>query len=735
MFVINNDDNSIYATRGDIVLFSVTAEDEGVKYQFQPGDVVRIKVYGRKDAENVVLQKDFPVGEACDAVEIFLSEEDTKIGEVISKPTDYWYEVELNPLTNPQTIIGYDEDGAKVFKLFPEGDDVPEYVPEEEEDIPLVDRELDLASPRPVENQAISKAFAQLEADTEVLIERTGVMGAQLNNLLEPDVFPVSQSLEYLDFITENTKAKIDGTINSDGVFATVTINLREANLVYSGTAFDVFAIPGECRPIDIGLVHTEFGLEFRINYDKDAGRYYMSFAAESGVSVAPTEAGTVTFRYALDAYEVKDVRLGADGVVYPTAGDAVRAQTESKVDFADKTFIDGEWEDIWFTTDGYRLDANGEAYEEAGYSVTNFVDMRNCYGVFRHGTGDSKYYRGAICFYDGGKNFIERCAATLEYEFIELNGIVGTLYPMNSKARYMRLETENGRGFSYAFIHKYTNYKLSGRFEEHPTHEEMHEAINDASIESGETGVCFGDSLTQGVGVLPQNQGAAVPTEDVASVMASILHCNMVNAGIGGTTMSAGAGSFCSLADAITTGNFAEIDSLIETLIANYPGQGFEGLTTQFAKVKALDFVEVDFITVAYGTNDWTAGKAIDNAANPLDKTTVCGGLRYGIKTLLAAFPHLRIYVFTPVYRDGLGANKEDSDTFKNATSGLLLPEIADGIVEVCNELHIPCKNMYVESNINASNWNHYKADNTHRNAKGYKLLGTQYAKFVASR
>lgn len=121
-----NDDKSIHATRGDIVFFSVSAEDDGKPYKFQAGDVVRIKVYGKKDAENVVLQKDFPVFENTEQVEIFLNKEDTKIGEVISKPKDYWYEVELNPETNPQTIIGYDEDGPKVFRLLPEGDDIPE---------------------------------------------------------------------------------------------------------------------------------------------------------------------------------------------------------------------------------------------------------------------------------------------------------------------------------------------------------------------------------------------------------------------------------------------------------------------------------------------------------------------------------------------------------------------------------------------------------------------------------
>ena len=162
MFTLN-DDNSIYATRGDIVFFYVTAEDDGQPYKFQSGDVVRITIYGRKDANTVYLQKDFPVNDVCEKVEIFLSEEDTKIGDVISKPKDYWYEVELNPGDNPQTIVGYDEDGAKVFKLFPEGADIESYEPDPE-DFPVVDDELDMTSPRPVSNRAVSKAFINLEA-------------------------------------------------------------------------------------------------------------------------------------------------------------------------------------------------------------------------------------------------------------------------------------------------------------------------------------------------------------------------------------------------------------------------------------------------------------------------------------------------------------------------------------------------------------------------------------------
>lgn len=122
MFLIN-EDMSIYLTRGDAIYFTVTAEENGKYYKFKPGDILRIKVFEKKNCENVVLVKEFPVEIETERVEILLTKEDTKIGSVISKPVDYWYEVELNPFTNPQTIIGYDDEGAKVFRLFPEGTD------------------------------------------------------------------------------------------------------------------------------------------------------------------------------------------------------------------------------------------------------------------------------------------------------------------------------------------------------------------------------------------------------------------------------------------------------------------------------------------------------------------------------------------------------------------------------------------------------------------------------------
>lgn len=125
MFVIN-EDLSIYVTRGDAAVFSVGATIGGNAYTFKADDVVRFKVFAKKDCTDVVLQKDVVATEGASVVEIALDGDDTKIGETISKPVDYWYEVEMNPDTYPQTIIGYDENGAKVLKLFPEGGGVDE---------------------------------------------------------------------------------------------------------------------------------------------------------------------------------------------------------------------------------------------------------------------------------------------------------------------------------------------------------------------------------------------------------------------------------------------------------------------------------------------------------------------------------------------------------------------------------------------------------------------------------
>ncbi len=154
--------NTIHVTRGDICYFGVTAKDDVTEEAliFQPGDIVRIKVFGKKNCKNVVLEKDFLVETSTDDVYIYLDKKDTTIGGIINKATTYWYEVILNPDIKEQTIIRNSKDGAALFILYPEGAEMPKTDEGiQPEDIPVVDKELNPLSERPISNSAVARAL------------------------------------------------------------------------------------------------------------------------------------------------------------------------------------------------------------------------------------------------------------------------------------------------------------------------------------------------------------------------------------------------------------------------------------------------------------------------------------------------------------------------------------------------------------------------------------------------
>ena len=112
--------NRLLITRGDRGSIYVTAIDlvTNTSYMFQPGDKVSFVVVPKNGySEGAVLRKDVIVTEESDGVEIPLTSQDTKIGDMIDSYVDYWYNVVLN---DDMTILGSDQDGEKIFRLYPE---------------------------------------------------------------------------------------------------------------------------------------------------------------------------------------------------------------------------------------------------------------------------------------------------------------------------------------------------------------------------------------------------------------------------------------------------------------------------------------------------------------------------------------------------------------------------------------------------------------------------------------
>ena len=95
---------------------------EGNPYTFSVGDVIRLNVTKAEKENMVVMSVDTEVEEATQEVTISITSNDSKIGTVINKPTEYWYDIELNPDTSAaQMLLGYDDvDGAKIFTVYPE---------------------------------------------------------------------------------------------------------------------------------------------------------------------------------------------------------------------------------------------------------------------------------------------------------------------------------------------------------------------------------------------------------------------------------------------------------------------------------------------------------------------------------------------------------------------------------------------------------------------------------------
>lgn len=129
-------DKTILLTKGDIAVIEVNAtmkvkSESGsvnsIGYTFQVGDVIRFKVVEKGRYDLVVLQREVVLESEATFADISLESSDTKSLEHINRPKDYWYEIELNPETHPQTLIGHDTDGPKIFRLFPEGCDDIEY--------------------------------------------------------------------------------------------------------------------------------------------------------------------------------------------------------------------------------------------------------------------------------------------------------------------------------------------------------------------------------------------------------------------------------------------------------------------------------------------------------------------------------------------------------------------------------------------------------------------------------
>lgn len=111
---------TIKINRGDVLNLTLSVKNaDGTAYTFNNGDKIIFSIYNANGLDKApVFSKEINIDSPSETVSIGMTSQETKLGQLINKPVSYWYEIELN---NQFTIIGYDDKGAKIFQLFPEG--------------------------------------------------------------------------------------------------------------------------------------------------------------------------------------------------------------------------------------------------------------------------------------------------------------------------------------------------------------------------------------------------------------------------------------------------------------------------------------------------------------------------------------------------------------------------------------------------------------------------------------
>lgn len=222
---------------------------------------------------------------------------------------------------------------------------------------------------------------------------------------------------------------------------------------------------------------------------------------------------------------------------------------------------------------------------------------------------------------------------------------------------------------------------------------------------------VCMGDSIT---GMFGHETGYP---EMISKKYPEI---RAINVGFSGTSVIDHADknympfSFNRLVDAIISGDWSEQDAKVGNIsTANYA----EHLTT----LKDIDFANVDFITVFYGTNDWGYNYSIDTFKEIYSKA---------LKKLQAKYPQIRIVVICPYWRSI--SDGEDSNINPN-NNGIYLYDFSNTIEnDVAFIYNLPCINLYRSLGANSITNRYYTQDGTHPTFRTRNIIADKIVKTI---
>lgn len=431
---------------------------------------------------------------------------------------------------------------------------------------------------------------------------------------------------------------------------------------------------------------------------------------------------------------ELTDIRVGADGVTYNTAGTAVREQVsslkEDLVGITDKIVTSDNTFDNIFISSGYINLETGEIaqsprykYTKRFYKINDGVD-RVLYLRTSQIVSSSSVF--TILFYDNSKQYLSL--------WNQYNSGSEFSIKIPNNAVYYRLYTDDRTSYKLYISLKEADTPVDYEYTEKNIIQEQIDTINKKINCNEGVVVNFGDSIYG----LFQGESGSGNIQSVSSLISDIIGVPVINGGFGGCRMALheldgwSAFSMCKIVDAVTSGDWSEQLSSLQTT-ENLPWY-FENTVNSLI---SIDWNSVKKVTISYGTNDYGAtNEQLDNSSNLKDISTFGGALRYSIEKLLTTYPQMTIIVQSCVPRFKMQGEwvYDNCDIVENNVGNTMVDYI-DKAEQICKDYNIHFENVHYDLGFNKFTHHayFYKAnDGVHLGIEGRKKLARRMANAI---
>lgn len=142
--------------------------------------------------------------------------------------------------------------------------------------------------------------------------------------------------------------------------------------------------------------------------------------------------------------------------------------------------------------------------------------------------------------------------------------------------------------------------------------------------------------------------------------------------------------------------------------------------------QLSGVDLRRTEIILIAFGTNDYLAGKMTDNPEDPYDVRTYGGALRYAVELFRKTYPDLEIILVAPPFCHIDGHD----NCFEKDFGGETLDKYVETEKQIAAEYGVYMIDALHEFDLNEENYAEYmEGGGLHLNKEGRRM----YARFLA--